>query len=168
MARLALSKLGLSGNLLKTSIDWPRLDKAGPGWTRLAWAGQGQWKSPFRVVDWPGPAWAGLGPARPALFSDFYLPELARAGPGRPCPVWASPGRPGLARASPARPLFCTGKQNKESICFIWEFRVFRSKWIIALSSPFTLQLVHVGARGFSCAVSNLDHVSNDQPAANI
>ena len=109
MARLALSKLGLSGNLLKTSIDWPRLDKAGPGWTRPAWAGQGQWKSPFRVVDWPGPAWAGLGLARPALFSDFYWPELARAGPGQPCPVWASPGRPGLARASPARPLFCTG-----------------------------------------------------------
>ena len=110
MARLALSKLGLSGNLLKTSIDWPRLDKAGPGWTRPAWAGQGQWKSPFRVVDWPGPAWAGLGLARPALFSDFYWPGLAWAGPGRPCPVWASPGQPGLARASPARPLFCTGR----------------------------------------------------------
>ena len=109
MAMLALSKLGLSGNLLKTSIDWPRLDKAGPGWTRPAWAGQGQWKSPFRVVDWPGPAWASLGLARPALFSDFYWPGLARAGPGRPCPVWASPGRPRLARASPARPLFCTG-----------------------------------------------------------
>ena len=36
------------------------------------------------------------------------------------------------------------------------------------IMQSFTLQLVHVGARGFSCAVSNLGHVSNDQPAANM
>ena len=116
MARLALSKLGLSGNLLKTSIDWPRLDKAGPGWTRPAWAGQGQWKSPFRVVDWPGPAWAGLSLARPASFSDFYWPGLAWAGPGRPCPVWASP----------ARPLFCTGEKPanlNRGVCFSMKWK---------------------------------------------
>ena len=109
MARLALSKLGLSGNLLKTSIDWPRLDKAGRGWTRLARAGQGQWKSPFRVVDWPGPASAWPGQRYFQIFTGLGWPGLASAGPGWPCPVWAGPGRPGLARAGPARPLFCTG-----------------------------------------------------------
>ena len=101
MARLALSKLGLSGNLLKTSIDWPRLDKAGPGWTRPAWAGQGQWKSPFRVVDWPGPASAWPGQRYFQIFT----------GLGWPGPAQASHVLSGPAQASPARPLFCTGRQ---------------------------------------------------------
>ena len=104
MARLALSKLGLSGNLLKTSIDWPRLDKAGPGWTRPAWAGQGQWKSPFRVVDWPGPAWAGLGRPRPGQASVIFRFLLAWAGLGRPRPAMSCLGQPRPAWAGPGQP----------------------------------------------------------------
>ena len=96
----------------------------GPGWTRPAQAGQGRpglarasgnlHLELLTGLGRPGLAWAGLGLARPALFSDFYWPGLAWAGPGRPCPVWASPGRPGLARASPARPLFCAGKEARD------------------------------------------------------
>ena len=113
MARLALSKLGLSGNLLKTSIDWPRLDKAGPGWTRPAQAGRGR----------PGPARAsgnlylelltGLG--RPGQASVIFRFSLAWAGPGRPRPAMSCLGQPRPAWAGPARPLFCTGFQKATS-----------------------------------------------------
>ena len=99
MAMLALSKLGLSGNLLKTSIDWPRLDKAGPGWTRPAWAGQGQWKSPFRVVDWPGPASAWPGQRYFQIFTGLGWPGPAQAGH-----VLSGPAQAGLGWPGPAQP----------------------------------------------------------------
>ena len=98
MARLALSKLGLSGNLLKTRIDWPRLDKAGPGWTRPAWAGQGQWKSPFRVVDWPGPACQRRPGQASVIFTGLGWPGPAQAGHVLSGPAQASLGWPGPAQ----------------------------------------------------------------------
>ena len=99
MARLALSKLGLSGNPLKTSIDWPRLDKAGRGWTRPAWAGQGQWKSPFRVVDRPGPASAWPGQHYFQIFTGLRWPGPAQAGH-----VLSGPAQAGLGWPGPAQP----------------------------------------------------------------
>ena len=53
------------------------MDKAGPGWKRLAQAGQGQWKSRFRVVDWPGPAGAWPGQRYFQIFTGLARPSQA-------------------------------------------------------------------------------------------